>query len=185
MKINIVCSLLGLAALVSSCSEKDYYDPTFMQNQAREAFPVDYKTIDANHTWETVALVKADITFGAEAPDSLWVYAGNPFASVGDCALLGKYAVQAGLNQLSIDKPAVAKYLYLLTRDSQGRAAAVADSVTEDGRLVHDFTASVSKRSLQTRAASRAPRVDYGWTPATVTASDASLFPADAPVTQE
>ena len=169
---------VAAAMAMSGCTATDYYDHNFMQQQAQANFPVPIDKIDPTHTWETMRLTRARLTMPATAPDSVWLYAGNPFGASGEGKLLAKRALRAGSNVFDFDRPATATHIFMLTRDDAGRATAVADTLGADETLAHDFTAA-TRATL--RPTTRAIDYDYGWTPATVSASDATLFPATAP----
>lgn len=168
--------------VLSSCAEKDYYDVNYMQVQAQANFPVPMEKVDPTHTWETLTLVKAIVTIPDNATDTLWVYAGNPYGATPG-ALLAKRAVVPGRNEFAFDKPqTTTKFIYLLTRDAKGHATAVADTVRSDGTLQYDFTATRATRSrADLLPTTRTAVADYGWTPAEISATDATLFPTEAP----
>lgn len=166
---------------LSACGDKDVYDPNFMQDQAAKSFPVPLDKIDPSHTWETMSLVRARLTFPDTAPDSVFVYASNPFSPNDAPTLLTKRGVKAGTNEFAFDCPSVAHNLFMLVRDAGGYAAAVADTITSDRQLVHDFAADATTRAAYLMPDTRAIDDDYGWTPTDIAATDASVFPTAAP----
>lgn len=172
-------SAFAVLVLFASCtSDKDFYDADFMQSQAQANFPVPSADIDPNHTWETLQLAHAKLKLPSPAPDSIWLYAGNPFSAQDKATLLAKRALRPGINEFDFDKPATTKQLFLLTRDAEGRATAVADTVDAQGCLNHDFSAA-------TRAivpiTTRAIDYNYGWTPASLSPTNDAIFPIAAP----
>lgn len=167
--------LLAVTAIITlaSCTV-DYYDPNYMQQMAREAFPV--KDIDQNQLWETTSLVTATVT--ASQTERLYFYHGNPYSTLGNSYLLAAKVFAPGTSEIVFDAPSSLQTIFVARRTDEGLSEAVAATVV-DGCIDVDFTpgaAKVSRKNMPRRAAS----YDASWV-VDVQTDNTSYFPTSEP----
>lgn len=168
----ILMALMAILTL-ASCTV-DYYDPNYMQQMAREAFPV--KDIDPNQMWKTTSVITVTVT--TEKAERVYIYQGNPYSTSDNAYLLAVKDVQAGTSDICFDAPTALQTLFVARRNAEGMSEAVAAEI-KDGGVEVDFTNGTRKaqrRNLPRRAAA----YDASWV-VEVKADDMAYFPATEP----
>ncbi len=175
-----VCFATVIVTLSLASCTKDYYDPEYMQEQARNVFPV--RNIDSNQTWETSSLVSATVTTGSS--ERLYIYQGNPYSSSDNAKLLAVKEVQAGTTTVTFDAPTALQTIFVARQTEMGLSEARAATV-ENGQLTVDFTESAASRAARKSAPRREKAYSDSWVEDDVTASNTAYFPTDAPAGAE
>ena len=95
-KKNIWYALVALSLTVTSCKEKDLFEPEKYEDDLEEAFPVD--NVDKQHTWSTVksAEVTVQVDRNLYQTFAVRVYDKNPVNDNSSLSLLGQGTVQGG-----------------------------------------------------------------------------------------
>lgn len=147
----IPCMLLG-AAMFTGCSNNDIYDPNYLQQLAKETFPV--KNIDPNQTWQMVGTTTAKVTVNEISGDTytIKIYDKDPIGG-SSASLLGKGTVVSGNTWTgTIDYPLADTTLYVACVDSKARREVIPTKFTNGGSVNIVFGSSDTKTRALTRA---------------------------------
>lgn len=175
-----VLMVAGVFAFSSCNSADDVYDPNYMQNQAKEKFPVE--NVDPNHTWEMSSLCSASVLVKEEsgAVYTIKVYTANPFNVSSNAYLLAKKSVANGQTlNFKFDVPSALPFVYVVKENSNGYRSMKPVAV-EDGKIDVTFGGEVAAYSAGTRA--MATRVNT-WIPQVPELTNTDIFPTEAPKT--
>ncbi|MBO4907524.1 MAG: DUF4842 domain-containing protein [Bacteroidaceae bacterium] len=159
---------------VMAACVKDYYDPEYMQQQARSVFPI--RNVDANHTWETVSLVNA--TVDADTDRSLYIYQGNPYSESDDARLLAIRKVTAGHSTFTFDAPLALDMVFVAILDDNGLSEARTVTI-ENGQMVLSLTQADNARQ-HGAPMHRIATYDDSWV-TDVVAENTTYFPTSVP----
>lgn len=157
MKKIIICGL-ALAAILSSCTNKDLYDEdkdaSKKQEEYNNNFPI--KGLDPNQDWSTFTAVEAKITVNEDALETYTVklYTANPMDEAANPLLLAKSDIKNGeTTSLTIEIPKDLKSIWAVRLDKHNRClfkqGAVKDRVVD---VTFGNKTSSTNRSIATRA---------------------------------
>lgn len=126
---KIAFLFLSVVALTSCTKQQfsDLYDPNYLQEQAKEAFPV--KDLDPTHTWAMMstrtASVKVDGVAGAAY--TVKIYSENPVFS-STAPLMAKATATGGQTaSVTFDAPTALERVFVSREGSDGRYVVVAE----------------------------------------------------------
>ncbi|MGL4852807.1 MAG: LruC domain-containing protein [Phocaeicola sp.] len=143
--------LAGVATMVSCTKHlSDLYDPNYLQEQAKEAFPV--KNIDPTHTWAMMSTrtvsVKVDGVAGAAY--TVKIYSENPVLNASAPLMAKGNATGGQTASISFDAPTALERVFVSREGSDGRYVVVAELAGE--QFVGSFESGAAARSLSRAA---------------------------------
>lgn len=141
-------ALMTGAFLVVGCNEvEDLYNPSLLQDDAKEVFPVE--RIDANHTWTMNTVCRADVKIwdAEKAQGMVKIYSANPYGVTSNAKLLGKHVVNGGENRFSFDIPAALSSVYVM-RETAAGSSVVKPAVVSDGVVQVAFGAPQTRSAV-------------------------------------
>lgn len=147
---------MGVAAITTSCSNKDLFDQDAYTEELSKSFPV--TNIDANQTWATVGTVTANVTVNRFAGETytLKVYDADPILN-SKAVVLAKTSIVSGASwNTTVDYPLADSTLYVCCVDANARREVIPVDVTNGSNFNVTFGASSSASAVASRATSRA-----------------------------
>lgn len=134
MKGNHLTAVAALSLLITSCSDEVKFDQEAYDRMVKNSFVVE--NVDPQHTWATVGLASADITFNGDFGTTyeVGIYLDNPIKS-SEATLLYESSVEgSGTVSANVSLPLAQDKVYIGVFDSKGRGMAESVPVV-NGRI--------------------------------------------------
>ena len=179
MKKYICIYALSSALFLTSCVDKEsIFNPTILQEQSKEAFPV--KDIDPNQDWNLITRCKVSVSINQRSSETykVKVFTSDPFNPGSDAKLIAQREniKDNSSTTLNFNVAKTIKYLYVVLEDSKyNRSMQSAELV--DSSVSLSWGNEVEKGSIASRSFT-----DYGSrsTSRSIT-SESITFPTDIP----